>query len=172
MKAKVVFCPIMRHFGKTAFPLRFLPSCSSVWFAVFFFGFPPPELETSKMSITPNVKTIYGRQVQNKKYSEPEIRGDCSGTKFAREQLKIFASLTYEVSIKKILCSTCLSFIKVVISEIVQKQFSCLCFLSWISSLGWGAIWWFILHIHHHPRSIDRGRIYSYYTLSIRIIAK
>ena len=34
------------------------------------------------------------------KYSEPEIRGDCSGTKFAREQLKIFASLTYEVSIK------------------------------------------------------------------------
>ena len=136
MKAKVVFCPIMRHFGKTAFPLRFLPSCSSVWFAVFFFGFPPPELETSKMSITPNVKTIYGRQVQNKKYSEPEIRGDCSGTKFAREQLKIFASLTYEVSIKKIVCSTYLSFIKVAISEIVHKQIICLCFLLWRSSLG------------------------------------
>ena len=40
------------------------------------------------------------------KYSEPEIRGDCSGTKFAREQLKIFASLTFEVSIEKIDCST------------------------------------------------------------------
>ena len=92
------------------------------------------------MSITPNVKTIYGRQVQNKKYSEPEIRGDCSGTKFAREQLKIFASLTYEVSIKKIVCSTYLSFIKVVISEIVQKQF-------WVLALTTNTPGWVVIFL-------------------------
>ena len=73
-----------------------LPSCSSVWFTFFFLPF-PPELRMSMIKEQiPHDNKHMSKQILALWKFKPELCGNRSWTKFAREQRKILASLHKE----------------------------------------------------------------------------
>ena len=143
---------------------RFLPSCSSVWFAVFFFGFPPPELKALRMSITPMWKLSIGDKV--KTWNTMNLKSVATVLELNLLESSSKSLLPWHFKYRSRKLFVVLSLIKVAISEKVNKQIICPWFLI-MDIMSW--MWCNLVIYFTHPSSpsIQRqGRI------SIRTMAK